>query len=814
MIPLRFLRRPLAALALLAALPAVHAAGPTPAEAREIARDAYVYGFPLVDHYRIQHAYFVDRANPEHKGPWNRIHSVSRVYTPADTAIQTPNSDTPYSFAGLDLRAEPMVLTLPAIEPRRYQSVQLIDAYTHNFAYLGTRETGQGGGRFLIAGPGWRGTAPAGIDRVIRAETAFVFAALRTQLFEPADLPNVTRIQRGYSVQPLSRFRGTAAPAAPPLAFPPPLTAQAQRTDPRFFELLNFVLSQQQPHPSEAAMLARFARLGIGPGLRFDAHRGSPELRAAIEAGMADAWAAHDAFKAAKVDTGEVASGDLFGTRAYLGGDTMKRMIGATLGIYGNSREEAMYPAYFVDATGRRLDGSTGRYALRFAPGQLPPVDAFWSLTLYELPSSLLSANPLNRYLINSPMLPSLVRDADGGVTLHVRHTSPGAALESNWLPAPNGPFFMVLRLYLPRAEAIDGRWTAPTVQPVRAGARIAPEGPAAAAATPAAAAGSAAAAAPAAPVGLVPVTPQTYVRAETDRNFANLVQLAGGVNRFFHFRTPTPLDRQTVVRMNKDTLYSGAVVDTEGGASVTLPEPDAGRYMSILVIDNDHYAPAVFYRPGTHRLPADTKYVQVVVRTQLLRPDDPADVARANALQDRVTLAAARADPLPASKWDPVTLQALTERYELESAKYASFRGMMGPRGTVDESTRHIAAAAGWGLLPEADATYLNYSGGHDSRICHRATFTVPQHDAFWSITVYGADGYMKHANAILNAANARPNPDGTITVRFGSVAACGDVPNRLDVAEGWNYAMRIYRPGPTVLDGTYRLPKVVPGR
>jgi hypothetical protein len=801
--PLLHALRSLAALALVAALPAA-AADPTPAEARAIARDAYVYGFPLVDSYRIQHAYFVDRANPEYKGPSNRIHNVPRVYTPADTAIQTPNSDTPYSFAGLDLRAEPMVLTLPAIEPRRYHSVQLIDAYTHNFAYLGTRETGNRGGRFLIAGPGWRGTPPAGIDRVIRAETAFVFAAIRTQVFDPADLPNVVRIQRGYSIQPLSRLLGTPSPAVRPIALPQPLGAKAQRTDPRFYELLNFVLSQQPPHPSETAMLARFATLGIGPGRRFDAHLRSAELRAAIEAGMADAWRDHDAFKTARIDTGEIVSGDLFGTRAYLGGDTMKRMAGASLGIYGNSREEAMYPAYFVDATGRRFDGGTGRYVLRFAPGQLPPVDAFWSLTLYELPSSLLSANRLNRYLINSPMLPSLRRDADGGLTLLVQHESPGTELESNWLPAPKGPFFMVLRLYLPRAEAIDGRWSAPKAQPVQAGARVAPELPPSAA-TPVAPA----------PVGmLTTVTPQTYIRAESDRSFANLAQLAGGVNRFFHFRAPTPLDRQTVVRMNKDTLYSGAIVDTEGGASVTLPEPDAGRYLSALVVDNDHYAPNVFYRAGTHALPTDTKHVLVIVRTQLLRPDDPADVARANALQDRVVIKAARADPLPPSTWDPVSLQALTERYERESAKYTTFKGMMGPRGKVDESTRHIAAAAGWGLLPEEHATYLNYSGGHDASTCHRATFTVPQNDAFWSITVYGADGYMKHVNAILNATNARPDPDGRVTARFGSVEACGDVPNRLDVAEGWNYAMRIYRPGPTVLDGTYRLPKVVPGR
>jgi hypothetical protein len=797
------LRRALAAVTVAAAVPVALAAGPAPdaAEARAIARDAFVYGFPLVDNYRIQHAYFVDLANPEYKASWNRIRNVPRVYTPDDKAIQTPNSDTPYSFVGLDLRAEPVVLTLPAIEAKRYYSVQLVDAYTHNFAYLGSRETGNGGGRFLIAGPRWRGKAPSGIDRVIRAETNFAFALFRTQLFDTTDLPKVERIQQGYSVQPLSKATGTPAPAAKPVTFPTPLTAAAQRTDPRFFELLNFVLSQQPPHPSEAATLARFAKLGIGPGLRFDAHRRSPELRAAIEAGMADGWRDFVAFKTGSIDTGKVVSGDLFGTREFLGGDSMRRMTGAVLGIYGNTREEAMYPVYFVDATGRKLDGATGRYVLRFAPGQLPPVDAFWSLTLYEQPSSLLSANQLNRYLINSAMLPSLRRDADGGVTLYVQHESPGTELKSNWLPAPKGPFSTILRLYRPRAEAVDGRWTPPKAEPVGAGARVAPVAPL----VPAAAAPA---------PGPVPVTPETYIRAETDRTFDNFAKLAGGVNRFYHFRAPTPLDRQTVVRMNKDTLYSGAIVDTEGGATVTLPEPDAGRYMSILVIDNDHYAPNVFYEPGTHTLPTDTRYVMLIVRTQLLRPDDPADAARVNALQDRVTLSTTRADPFPPVKWEPTSLKALTERYERESARFPSWKGVMGPRGTVDESTRHVAAAAAWGLFPEQHATYLNYSGGHDPAVCHRATYAVPENRAFWSITVYGPDGYMKHANSILNKANTKPNPDATFTARFGSVQACGDAPNRLDVAEGWNFLMRVYRPGQTVLDGSYRLPKVTPGR
>ena len=224
----------------------------TPAEARAIAKEAYTYGFPLVDNYRILYAYFVDRASKEYKGPWNEVTNIARVYTPDDKAIQTPNSDTPYSMVGADLRAEPLVLTVPPVEKGRYYSLQFIDAYTFNFAYVGSRATGNGAGNFLLAGPTWKGEKPEGVKSVIRSETEFAFVIYRTQLFKPDDIDNVKKVQAGYKVQALSAFLGKPSPpAAPKVEFLKPLTPEQQRTSPEFFSVLNFVLRFCQTHPSE-----------------------------------------------------------------------------------------------------------------------------------------------------------------------------------------------------------------------------------------------------------------------------------------------------------------------------------------------------------------------------------------------------------------------------------------------------------------------------------------------------------------------------------------------------------------------------------
>jgi hypothetical protein len=439
----------------------------TPAEARAIAKEAYIYGFPIVDNYRIEHSYFVDSASPEFKAPWNQITNIPRVYTPDDKAVQTPNSDTPYSWMGLDLRAEPVVVTLPPMEKERYFSVQFTDAYTFNFDYLGTRTTGNNGGTYLVAGPNWKGETPKGIERVVRSETELIIVVYRTQLFNPGDIDNVKKIQAGYKVQTLSAFTNTPAPkVAPAIDFIKPLTPETQKTSLEFFNVLNFVLHYCPTHPSETELMARFAKIGVGAGKTFDASKLSPEMKTAIEQGMADAWADLAALQK-RINAGEASFTVMVGTRAYLKNNYLYRMIVAVNGIYGNSKEEAVYLLYRIDADGQKLDGA-GRYSLRFAPGQLPPVNAFWSLTMYDLPASLLVANPLNRYLLNSPMIPQFKKDADGGLTLLIQNQSPGPDKESNWLPAPKGPFLTFMRLYWPKEEAMEGTWKQPPLTKVR----------------------------------------------------------------------------------------------------------------------------------------------------------------------------------------------------------------------------------------------------------------------------------------------------------------------------------------------------------
>ncbi len=437
------------------------------AEVRTIARDAYLYGFPIVEEYKVLYAQAVNQGGPDFKAPFNQIGNTANVFTPQDKAIVSPNSDTPYSFVWMDLRAEPLVLTLPPVEKRRYYSVQLIDIYTQNFAYLGTRATGNQGGNFMIVGPDWNGQKPANVKAVIRSESNIAYAIYRTQLFNPKDIDRVRAIQKGYKVRPLSAFLGKAAPPpAPAIAWPKPEPGMSDT--PALFRYLNFMLQFAPTDPSERDLMARFAKIGIGRGQHFDEKALPPAVQKAMADGIADGKAKFEAFKSSELDTRKVTSASLFGSRDHLKNNYLYRYAAAALGIFGNTAQEAVYPTYFVDAGGKPLNAAGTRYTLHFDKDRLPPAKAFWSLTMYDGKTKLLVDNPLNRYLINSPMLPQFKRDADGGLTLYVQKDNPGKDKESNWLPAPDGPFYAVLRIYLPKEEAVSGQWRQPPMMPAQ----------------------------------------------------------------------------------------------------------------------------------------------------------------------------------------------------------------------------------------------------------------------------------------------------------------------------------------------------------
>ena len=443
-----------------ATLGTVCAADITPAEIKTIAEEGFIYGLPIVMNYGVMYEYAVDKNSGQYKAPFNHIKNEPRVFTYKDTAVITPNSDTPYSFAWLDLRAEPIVLSVPAVEKPRYYSVMLCDGNTFNYGYIGSRATGSDPGDYMVVGPDWQGETPPGIKKVFRSTTQFSIAAYRTQLFNPQDMPNVVKIQSGYKVRPLSAYlKQPAAPTTPGINFPK-INKELVKTN--FFEYLGFALQFAPPGPEEKEIRAKLA--SIGKDL-------SPEQKAAVAEGMKQGEAkVEDGVKhlGTKVNGWNIAS--ITGDRAFFNGDWLKRAEAAKAGIYGNDAVEAMYPLTTTLANGEPLDGSKNKYTLTFAAGEFPPVNAFWSVTMYDGKTQLLIKNPINRYLINSPMLPNMKKNADGSLTLYIQKDSPGKDKESNWLPAPNDLIYLVLRLYWPKETPPsilppgEGTWKPPAV--------------------------------------------------------------------------------------------------------------------------------------------------------------------------------------------------------------------------------------------------------------------------------------------------------------------------------------------------------------
>jgi hypothetical protein len=313
--------------------------------------------------------------------------------------------------------------------------------------------------------------------------------------------------------------------------------------------------------------------------------------------------------------------------------------------------------------------------------------------------------------------------------------------------------------------------------------------------------------------VDSIGVNVENFERAESNRMLNDLAGLAGGINTVGNFRVPTPLDQQPVIRLNRDTLYSWAVVDINDGATVTLP--DAGeRYVSVMIVNQDHYINRVLHEPGEHDLTMDefgTQYVLVAMRT-LVDPADPADVAAVNTVQDGFSVRATSAEPFVMPAYDETSFNAVRKAI-LELARFSSdYSTSFGTREAVDPVMHLLGTASGWGGLPAVEASYVNVDPGLPVGEYRVTVKDVPV-DAFWSISLYNADGFFEEnaqgANSI-NSITGTPNADRSITVHFGG---CGDDrPNCLPIMDGWNFLVRLYRPRAEILDGTWKFPEVEP--
>lgn len=429
------------------------------ADTRQIARDAYLFAYPLVLYYRTMYRQAIDAKSPTYAGGFGHWAHV-RPATPATKDIVTPNVDTPYSYAWVDVRAEPWVLTQPPVSgANRYVGSQWDDLWGFVLDCPGSIRDGGDGGNYLLAPPGWKGKMPAGIKRAIVGESSFLGTVTRTEQKGPGDAAAVAKIRQGYKLQPLSAFLKQPAPAAAPAVEWLPWH-EGSETGLGFFAYANFLLTFTTPDPKDAPMLQRIARIGVVPGARWDEAQMDAAVRDAITAGIGDA---RKAMRAASLKLTD--SIGLFGSRTVLGTDYLGRAVGVANDIFGDDPQQVMYYPYAADPSGAPADGSKHAYTITFRPNATPPARYFWSVTMYGA-NHFLVPNPLNRYVLGSHP-PQPRADPDGSITLYLQRNPPPAERRANWLPAPNGEFYALLRVYGPNQDEISRLWRPPPLKRV-----------------------------------------------------------------------------------------------------------------------------------------------------------------------------------------------------------------------------------------------------------------------------------------------------------------------------------------------------------
>jgi len=436
----------------------------TSEEAHAIGVEAYVYFYPLLtmDITRKQFTN-IEPGKEFGKGPMNMFVSVPQ-YPPANfKGVVRSNFDTLYSIAWLDLTKEPLVIAAPDTAGRFYL-LPMLDMWSDVFASPGWRTTGTDAAQFLVTPPGWTGTVPAGLNH-LPAPTPFVWVIGRTKTDGAADYAAVHKIQAGYTVTPLSRLGKTAEPVSVTIdptvdmKTPPKIQVDTMSVA-NYFAYAAELLKVHPAHGTDQPILAQMKRIGIESGKPFKLSSLDPEIQAALQTVPEDAQALMKwkVQTLARVVNGWSMNTDTMGV---YGNYYLKRAIVAQVGLGANLPEDAIYPLNMGDANGKALDG-VNKYVLHFPKGETPPVNAFWSITLYD-PEGFQVGNALNRFAVSSWM--PFKNNADGSLDLYFQNESPGKDLEANWLPAPKGPFNLTMRLYGPKAEALNGKWNPPAVK-------------------------------------------------------------------------------------------------------------------------------------------------------------------------------------------------------------------------------------------------------------------------------------------------------------------------------------------------------------
>lgn len=711
----------------------------------------------------------------------------------------TPNPDTLYFISFLNTKdVGPIVIEVPPASADGSLNANIVNVWQQPLEDAGLLGVDKGNGiKLLMLPPGYSGQIPDGYE-ALQPDTYGSYVLFRSNLksHSDADVARSAAYAKQVKIYPLSQ--ASSPPVTVFTDVQDVLFDSTIRYDESFFDHLDRIVQNEPWLGRDRVMIDQLKSLGIEKGKTFapDAatkqaltsgvHEARALIAARYDAGLPPffngthwTYPAHpDLLKAAaeNFDNPENYPVDWRGltySYAYIG---IKRL--------GTGQ---FYLINIKDKDGNSYDGAN-TYRLHVPPNV--PIEQYWSLTAYDRDTHALIKNVARASRASNAT--DVKKNEDGSVDLYIGSKAP-AGQDSNWIPTdPARKFELMFRLYGPKKEFFEKTWALPDVE--RVGTETAQAKPDSVA---------------------VPVTVDNFARAESDLYMGNAVK-DGGFGKFHHIREPAPIDHQLVIRMNRDTLYSSAVFDLDAGP-VTITLPDAGkRFMSLQIINEDHYAPTVVYAPSSVTLSKDsvgTRYVLAAVRT-LVNPLDPNDLKQVHALQDAITVNQQSAGAFDVPHWDQAAQKKIRTALLGLSEFTGGFKNAFGAKGQVDPVRHLIATAAGWGGNPDKDATYLSFNPArNDGTTIYKLRVKDVPVDAFWSISLYDAQGYFeknKYDAYSLNDITTTKDSEGAVDVQFGGCD--GRIPNCLPTMAGWNYTVRLYRPRPEILNGTWKFPEPQP--